>query len=80
MLACQTDKDSILLSVGIPILNNQVLGAIRTTVVTFAFVFAKSLVILLVQVMPIAIEKNSWEHFVLFVVGDGIFVTLPYFF
>jgi MFS family permease len=53
--------------------------AIRSTVVASAFGSANALVILLVQVTPIAIEKISWKYFMIFVIGDAIFLVLFYF-
>lgn len=53
--------------------------AIRATVVSAAFGSANALVILLVQVTPIAIEKISWKYFMIFVIGDAIFLVLFYF-
>lgn len=53
--------------------------AIRSPVVATAFGFANCLVIMLVQVTPIAIERISWKYFVIFVIADGIFLVLFYF-
>jgi hypothetical protein len=52
--------------------------AIRSTVVASAFATANALVILLVQVTPIAIKKISWKYFMIFVIGDAIFLSLFY--
>lgn len=53
--------------------------AIRSPVVATTFGLANCLVIMLVQVTPIAIERISWKYFMIFVIADAIFLVLFYF-
>ena len=53
--------------------------ATRSTVVASTVGFVNCLVIMLVQVTPIAIETISWKYFMIFVIGDAIFLVFFYF-
>lgn len=52
---------------------------IRATGLAFGFAMLNAIIIMLVQVTPIAIQAISWKYFMIFVFTDVIFVIVFYF-
>jgi len=53
---------------------------IRAAGVACGYATFNCIVILLVQITPLAIEHISWRFFLIFVICDFIFITVFYFF
>lgn len=53
---------------------------IRAAGVACGYATFNVVVILLVQITPLAIERISWRFFLIFVICDFIFITVFYFF
>lgn len=53
---------------------------IRSVGVASGYATFNIIVILLVQVTPLALEHISWKYFLIFVICDFIFITVFYFF
>jgi len=53
-------------------------NAIRAAGVGTTYAMSYSMIIMFVQVTPIAIEAISWKYFVIFVISDVIFLVLFY--
>lgn len=51
---------------------------IRATGIAFGFAMLNAIIILLVQVTPIAIAAISWRYFLIFVFMDAIFIFVVY--
>ncbi|KAF2093541.1 MFS transporter [Rhizodiscina lignyota] len=52
---------------------------IRATGLAFGFAMLNAIIIMLVQVTPIAIAAISWRYFLIFVFTDAIFIIVVYF-
>ena len=52
---------------------------IRATGLGFGFAMLNAIIIMLVQVTPIAIQAISWKYFMIFIFTDVIFVIVFYF-
>jgi hypothetical protein len=53
---------------------------IRAVVTASGYALFNLIVIMLVQVTPMAIEAISWKYFMIFVICDAIFIVIFYFF
>jgi Sugar (and other) transporter len=52
---------------------------IRATGLAYGFAMLNAIIIMLVQVTPIAIQAISWKFFLIFIFTDAIFIIVVYF-
>jgi hypothetical protein len=53
---------------------------IRATGLAYGFAMLNAIIIMLVQVTPIAVQAISWKYFMIFIFCDAIFVVVVYFY
>ena len=51
---------------------------IRATGLAYGFAMLNAIIIMLVQVTPIALQAISWKFFLIFIFTDAIFVIVVY--